>query len=154
MRNLLKTLILAVMLLVAPAAFAQHGGHSSGRGSSGGSKGGQTHSSSQRGSGRAQGGNRTPHVDVRDGRFRGDIEQRSFGRDHRYYGRDFRWYGRPYGIGSRFFIGGFWFNVIEPWPVLWGPDCGYYIEYDGVYGGYFAYCPAYPGVRVGVSVVF
>src|SRR5208282_3518995 len=99
---------------------------------------------SQRGSGRSTGTNRG-RFDVNHGRFRGDIERGYFGRGHAYYGRDFRWYGRFYGVGSRFFIGGFWFNVLEPWPAYWGPSCGYYIDYDEAVGGYFAYCPEYPG---------
>ena len=163
MKNIITTIVFALALFLAPAAVAQHSGHGTGHGSSGGGHtSGGSHTTGnvqhgrQNGSGRYQRGNNgvdRGRFDVNRGRLRGDLETGRFGRGHSYYGRDFRWYGTPYGIGSRFFVGGFWFNVIGPWPAYWGPDCGYFIEYNDVMDSYVVGCPTYPGVFVSVGIL-
>lgn len=157
MKNVFSMLLFAAILFLAPAALAQRGGHSGHSGHSGGHQGQSQGSGSHNGSQGYQGGNKghdRDRFDVRGGRLRHDIEAGRFGRDHRYYGRDFHWYGRPYFVGSRFFIGGWWFEVYGPWPVGWDDSCGYYVDYDVASGGYFLYCPDYPGVSVSVGVMF
>jgi hypothetical protein len=170
MHKMLKTLVLAVMLLVAPAAFAQqqHQNHNGGHQNSGKPSGAHQsdrsrnsgHASERgnqgRGGGRgeARGGNRERrgNFDINRGRLRGDHEGRLCGRDHGFRDRDLRWFGPRFGIGSRFFWGGFWFEVYDPW--FFGPYDPYFIEYDEMYGGYFVYSPTWPGHRIGITVVF
>ena len=163
MKMILGILFAAAIMFGVPAAQAQHGGHSSGGHSTGGhssghSSGGQRtgtqHSNGNKGS--VKGGQNRGHFDVNHGRLRDDHEREHFGREHQYRGGDFRWYGRPYGIGSRFFIGGFWFDVNSVW-FFEGTDypfVNYYVEWDDTDSVYYLYSPQYIGRRVIVSVVF
>ncbi|MGA2483836.1 MAG: hypothetical protein ABSF92_12055 [Candidatus Acidiferrales bacterium] len=54
----------------------------------------------------------------------------------------------------RFQYGGFWFNLVDPWPETWAPNWyendDVYIDYYG--GGYYLYNRRHPGVRLAVNV--
>jgi len=81
--------------------------------------------------------------------------QRRFGRDH-----SFHLYGLPfmlYGGRPRFQYGGYWFNVMEPYPEYWGTDWyrndDMYVDYDG--DGYYLYDRRFPGhAGVAISISF
>ena len=51
----------------------------------------------------------------------------------------------------RFQFGGFWFEIVDPWPVGWAYTDEVYVDYiDGVY---YVINPLHPEVRVVVNVV-
>lgn len=75
----------------------------------------------------------------------------NFGREHSFGFRGAQWQGRPFFRGSRFFYGGAWFVLGYDVPLGWY-DCPTYIDEYG--NDYYLYCPLYPGIRLGVSVVF
>jgi hypothetical protein len=148
MRNFF--LALALLAALALPAFAQHGGHN------GGQRGG--HNAGQRGGHEARGPQGTHNGSWgRERRYEGRRFENRYWRGHygpgyRYgWGRT-RWIGRPYFAGSRFFVGGYWFVLVEPVPVYWYGD-PYYVEYDPHFG-YVLVNPVYPGVYVGVNVIF
>jgi hypothetical protein len=82
-----------------------------------------------------------------------DFRQR-FGRRH-----SFRVSGLPYrevGGQSRFQYGGYWFNMMDPYPEYWGAnwyrDDDVYVDYND--GGYYLYnrrYPRRPGVAISLS---
>jgi len=51
----------------------------------------------------------------------------------------------------RFQYGGYWFNIVDPWPVGWAYTDDCYIDY--VDGEYFLFDLLHPGVRVAIVVV-
>jgi hypothetical protein len=51
----------------------------------------------------------------------------------------------------RFQYGGYWFNIVDPWPVGWAYTDECYIDY--VDGEYFLFDLLHPGVRVAIVVV-
>jgi len=51
---------------------------------------------------------------------------------------------------GRFQYGGFWFNVIDPWPVGWLYTDSVYVDY--LNGGYFLCDPVHPGVYISINV--
>ena len=51
----------------------------------------------------------------------------------------------------RFQYGGYWFEIVDPWPVEWAYTDDVYIDY--VDGDYFLFDLLHPGVRVAVFVV-
>lgn len=69
----------------------------------------------------------------------------SFGRDHQFH------IGHPVMIGgqSSFQFGGFWFGIVDPWPVGWLYTDPVYVDY--VDGGYALVNVVHPGVEVAVS---
>ncbi len=80
------------------------------------------------------------HGRIPDDRFRA-----SFGRDHRFH------VNRSDFEGSRRFqYGGFWFNVIDPWPVGWLYTDDVYVDY--INGGYFLCDPVHPGVYISINI--
>jgi hypothetical protein len=81
------------------------------------------------------------HGRIPDDRFRA-----SFGRDHRFHVNrsDFE------GGSRRFQYGGFWFNVLDPWPVGWLYTDDVYVDY--INGGYFLCNPLHPGVYISISI--
>jgi hypothetical protein len=76
-----------------------------------------------------------------------------------YYGQNhvFRIYSQPMVIAGgypRFQYGGYWFNVLDPWPEYW-PNNWYqnddvYIDYSG--DGYYLYNRRYPRDRIAISI--
>lgn len=86
---------------------------------------------------------------IRDMDFR-----QHFGRQH-----SFRVFGLPYsqvGGEARFQYGGYWFNVMEPYPEYWGDNWyrndDVYVDYND--GGYYLYnrrYPRRPGVAISLS---
>ena len=81
------------------------------------------------------------HGRIPDDRFRA-----SFGREHRFHlnRSDFE------GGSRRFQYGGFWFNVLDPWPVGWLYTDDVYVDY--INGGYFLCNPVHPGVYISISI--
>jgi hypothetical protein len=51
----------------------------------------------------------------------------------------------------RFQSGGYWFEIVDPWPVEWAYTDEFYVDY--VDGDYFLFDLLHPGVRVAVFVV-
>jgi len=80
------------------------------------------------------------HGRIPDDRFRA-----SFGREHSFH------VNRSDFEGSRRFqYGGFWFNVLDPWPAGWLYTDNVYVDY--INGGYFLCDPVHPGVYISISV--
>jgi outer membrane biosynthesis protein TonB len=81
------------------------------------------------------------HGRIPDDRFRA-----SFGREHRFHVNrsDFQ------GGSRRFQYGGFWFNVLDPWPVGWLYTDDVYVDY--INGGYFLCNPVHPGVYISIRI--
>jgi hemolysin activation/secretion protein len=52
--------------------------------------------------------------------------------------------------GGRFQYGGFWFNVLNPWPVRWLYTDAVYVDY--LNGGYFLCDPIHPGVYISINI--
>jgi hypothetical protein len=51
---------------------------------------------------------------------------------------------------GRFQYGGYWFNVVQPWPVGWLYTDEVYVDY--LNGGYFLCDPVHPGVYISVNI--
>jgi hypothetical protein len=51
----------------------------------------------------------------------------------------------------RFQYAGYWFEIVEPWPVAWAYTDSCYVDFIG--GEYFLFDELHPGVRVMVFVV-
>ena len=66
----------------------------------------------------------------------------AFGREHRMHVRH---------AEQRFEYGGYWFEVVQPWPAAWVADDDCYIEEDG--DSYFLVDLLHPDLRVEVIVV-
>ncbi|MGP0071378.1 MAG: hypothetical protein ACLPWF_05525 [Bryobacteraceae bacterium] len=81
------------------------------------------------------------HGRIPDDRFRA-----SFGRQHTFHVNrsDFE------GGSRRFQYGGFWFNVLDPWPVGWLYTDDVYVDY--INGGYFLCDPVHPGVYISINI--
>jgi hypothetical protein len=52
---------------------------------------------------------------------------------------------------SRFQYSGYWFTIVDPWPVGWAYTDQCYIDY--VDGEYFLFDVLHPGVRIAITVV-
>jgi hypothetical protein len=81
------------------------------------------------------------HGRIPDDRFRA-----SFGRGHTFHVNrsDFA------GGSRRFQYGGFWFAMVNPWPVTWLYTDNVYVDY--INGGYFLCDPVHPGVYLSITV--
>ncbi len=81
------------------------------------------------------------HGRIPDDRFRA-----SFGRAHTFHVNraDFA------GSSRRFQYGGFWFNVLDPWPEGWLYTDNVYVDYMN--GGYFLCDPVHPGVYISINI--
>jgi hypothetical protein len=81
------------------------------------------------------------HGSIPEDRFRA-----SFGRGHTFHVNR-----SEFANGSgRFQYGGFWFNVVQPWPVGWLYTDSVYVDY--LNGGYFLCDPVHPGVYISVNI--
>jgi hypothetical protein len=82
----------------------------------------------------------------RQGQIPDDRFRASFGRAHtfRVNRADFQ------GRSRRFQYGGYWFNVLNPWPVGWLYTDNVYVDYMN--GGYFLCDPVHPGVYLSISI--
>jgi len=93
----------------------------------------------------AQQANRAP-----SGGGRGNISEArfhsSFGRDHTFHVNRAEFAG---GAG-RFQYGGYWFNILEPWPAGWLYTDNVYVDY--LNGGYFLCDPYHPGVYISINL--
>jgi DNA mismatch repair ATPase MutL len=80
------------------------------------------------------------HGRIPDDRFRA-----SFGREHSFH------VNRSDFEGSRRFqYGGYWFNVLAPWPAGWLYTDNVYVDY--INGGYFLCDPVHPGVYISINI--
>jgi hypothetical protein len=81
------------------------------------------------------------------GRIPDDKFRASFGRQHTFViNHPTIVEGQP-----RFQYGGFWFNMIDAWPVGWAYTDQCYVDY--IDGEYFLFDLAHPGVRIALVVV-
>jgi hypothetical protein len=80
------------------------------------------------------------------GRIPDDRFQAGFGRGHTFHVNrsDFA------GGSRRFQYGGYWFSMVNPWPVEWLYTDYVYVDYMN--GGYFLCNPVHPGVYVSINV--
>src|SRR4029077_7482183 len=83
----------------------------------------------------------------RGGHIPDDKFHTQFGRQHTFV------VNRPVVVEGqpRFQYGGYWFEIVDPWPVEWTYTDDFYIDY--VDGDYFLFDLLHPGVRVAVFVV-
>ena len=83
-----------------------------------------------------------PGGHIPDDRFRAN-----FGRQHTFSIR------QPVIVEGtpRFQYGGYWFVIVEPWPVGWAYTDVVYVDY--IDGGYFLLSPVHPGVQISINVV-
>jgi hypothetical protein len=82
------------------------------------------------------------------GRIPDDRFRANFGREHTFH------IGRPVIVEGvpRFQYGGYWFVIVQPWPVGWAYADEVYVDY--IDGGYFLLSPVHPGVQISINVVF
>jgi hypothetical protein len=90
--------------------------------------------------GQDPGGNSSAHIPD-------ELFHAHFGPDHRFH------IGQPVVVAGnpRFQYSGYWFVILDPWPVEWRYTDDYYIDYLG--GLYYLCNPMYPGVLVFVNIV-
>jgi hypothetical protein len=70
----------------------------------------------------------------------------NFGSGHRFHVNR-----SEFANGSgRFQYGGYWFNVVDPWPVGWLYTDDVYVDY--LNGGYFLCDPVHPGVDISLNI--
>ena len=83
----------------------------------------------------------------RGGHIPDDKFHAQFGRQHTFV------VNRPVVVEGqpRFQYGGYWFEIVDPWPVEWAYTDDVYLDY--VDGDYFLFDLLHPGVRVAVFVV-
>jgi outer membrane biosynthesis protein TonB len=80
------------------------------------------------------------------GRIPGDRFRASFGSGHTFHVNR-----AEFARGSRRFqYGGFWFDMVNPWPVAWLYTDAVYVDY--ISGGYFLCDPVHPGVLLSINV--
>jgi hypothetical protein len=81
------------------------------------------------------------------GRIPDEKFRASFGREHTVV------INRPVVVEGqrRFQSGGYWFTIVDPWPVGWAYTDDCYIDY--VDGEYFLFDLLHPGVRIALFVV-
>jgi len=79
---------------------------------------------------------------IPDDRFRAN-----FGRGHTFtIGRPIIVEGTP-----RFQYGGYWFVIVEPWPVGWAYTDVVYVDF--IEGGYYLLSPVHPGIQISINVI-
>jgi hypothetical protein len=81
------------------------------------------------------------------GRIPDDRFRANFGREHVFV------INRPVIVegAPRFQYGGYWFIIVNPWPVGWAYTDQVYVDY--ISGGYYLLSPVHPGVQVSINVV-
>ena len=79
---------------------------------------------------------------IPDDRFRAN-----FGRQHTFA------IGHPVVVEGtpRFQYGGYWFVIVQPWPVAWAYTDVVYVDY--IDGGYYLLSPVHPGVQISINVI-
>jgi hypothetical protein len=103
----------------------------------------QQHGQPQHGQQQASRGSKTAgaHGSIPEARFRS-----SFGSGHTFHVNRSQFANG----GGRFQYGGFWFNVLNPWPVGWLYTDAVYVDY--LNGGYFLCDPVHPGVYISINI--
>jgi hypothetical protein len=86
-------------------------------------------------------GSRAGHGSIPEAKFRA-----SFGSSHTFHVNRSQFANG----GGRFQYGGFWFNVLNPWPVGWLYTDAVYVDY--LNGGYFLCNPVHPGVYISINI--
>ena len=81
------------------------------------------------------------------GRIPDDRFRANFGREHTFT------IGHPVVVAGvpRFQYGGYWFVMVQPWPVGWAYTDVVYVDYIG--SGYYLLSPVHPGVQISINVV-
>jgi hypothetical protein len=81
------------------------------------------------------------------GRIPEDRFRANFGRQHTFQ------VGRPVIVAGapRFQYGGYWFVIVQPWPVGWAYTDVVYIDY--IDGGYYLLSPVHPGIQISINVL-
>jgi hypothetical protein len=81
------------------------------------------------------------------GRIPDDRFRANFGREHTFH------VGRPVVVEGvpRFQYAGYWFVMVQPWPVGWAYTDVVYVDYIG--GGYYLLSPVHPGVQISINVI-
>jgi hypothetical protein len=81
------------------------------------------------------------------GRIPEDRFRANFGRQHTFQ------IGHPVIVGGtpRFQYGGYWFVIVQPWPVDWAYTDVVYVDY--IDGGYYLLSPVHPGVQISINVI-
>jgi hypothetical protein len=94
-----------------------------------------------------QSGSKAPMGAKRGARIPQDKFRAHFGREHTFV------INQPVIVEGvpRFQVSGFWFEIIEPWPVGWLYTDPCYIDF--IDDTYFLFNPLHPGVRVAIFVV-
>jgi hypothetical protein len=89
----------------------------------------------------------TQNSRVQNGRIPDADFHSHFGRSHHFH------VGHPQMVSGqyRFNYGGYWFSYAEPWPVGWGYDDDFYIDF--IDGQYYLIDLAHPQVRLALIVV-
>ncbi len=87
------------------------------------------------------------HGRVENGRIPDADFHAHFGREHHFH------VGHPQVVNgeSRFQYGGYWFTFGEPWPVGWGYDDDFYVDF--IDGQYYLIDLRHPEVRLALVVV-
>jgi len=83
---------------------------------------------------------------VSHGRIPDDRFRASFGREHTFHVNRADFAGRS----RRFQYGGYWFAMVEPWPVAWLYTDNVYVDFMN--GGYFLCDPVHPGVYLSINI--
>jgi hypothetical protein len=92
-------------------------------------------------------GSKAPMAAKRGATIPQDKFQAHFGRSHTFViNKPVIVEGQP-----RFQVAGFWFVIVDPWPVAWAYTDPCYIEFIG--DTYYLFDPLYPGVQVAIFVV-
>lgn len=95
----------------------------------------------------AQSGSKTPMAAKRGASIPQDKFKAHFGRAHTFViNRPVIVEGQP-----RFQYSGYWFEIVDPWPVAWAYTDPCYIDFIG--DTYYLFDPLYPGVQVAIFVV-
>jgi hypothetical protein len=81
------------------------------------------------------------------GRIPEDRFRANFGRQHTFQ------IGHPVIVAGtpRFQYGGYWFVIVQPWPVGWAYTDVVFVDY--IDGGYYLLSPVHPGIQISINVI-
>ena len=81
------------------------------------------------------------------GRIPEDRFRANFGRQHTFQ------IGRPVVVAGtpRFQYGGYWFVIVQPWPMGWAYTDVVYVDF--IDGGYYLLSPVHPGIQISINVI-
>jgi len=96
---------------------------------------------------RAEQVDKTAERNAGNGRIPEERFRANFGRQHTFH------VGHPVIVAGapRFQYGGYWFVIVQPWPVGWAYTDEVYVDY--INGGYFLLSPVHPGIQISINVI-